>query len=366
MSKAPSITEMKARGKVSGLVKSGVSLPKFETREEAESRKKAQTTHTTTPPHTPQNDSAPQADITNTTPQHTPTLVSVPAGIDPEALARSREKYPSLQANENDQVVMIPIDLIDQGRHQNRHNFSQEAIETLAEGIRVDGLMKAIDVRPMPNGRYELLAGERRLRAHKLIGAAEIKSIVHYIDEVKAVRFTILENISREDLSDWERYFGIKKLRDEGESRTVRALATDTGWSVTQVQRLLSYEKLPAVVQQTLKGNPLVLGAAAAQKLALHTEAGHAALVIEAFEKIVNKELTETRADNWIHNRINPSHRTRSERVIATNKGRSFATIVRDQSDINIKIGAGVDMQRIEELLYEALQSEVGKSGGQE
>jgi ParB family chromosome partitioning protein len=366
MSKVPSVADLKARGKVSGLVKgAGVALPKFETKAELDNRWKEQTTQQHTTPPT-QQDSAPQADPTNTTTQNNPTLVSVPAGIDPVALARSRGKYPSLQANEHDQVVMIPIDLIDPGRYQNRLIFDQDAIESLAENIRADGLLNAIAVRLKPDGRYELLAGERRLRAHKLIGVAEIKAIIHVADDIKAVRVTVLENLQRADLSDYEKYLGIKELRDTGAAVSVRAIASDTGWPSAQVQRLLSYEKLPAEVQETLRKKPLLFGGTAAQKLAIHVVAGHSALVVEAVEKMDSQELTETRADSWIESRINPSHKVRSERVIATSKGKSFATLVREQSAISIKIGAGVDVQRIEELLYEALQSEVGKSGGQD
>jgi ParB family chromosome partitioning protein len=362
MSKVPSVADLKARGKVSGLVKgAGVALPKFETKAELDNRWKEQTTQQHTTPPT-QQDSAPQADTTNTTTQNNPTLVSVPAGIDPVALARSREKYPSLQANEHDQVVMIPVSLIDPGRHQNRRNFNPETIESLAENIRTDGLLNPIAVRRKADGRYELLAGERRLRAHKHIGVAEIKAIIHDVDDIKAARVTVLENLQREDLSDYEKYLGIMELRNSGAAVSVRAISSDTGWSSAQIQRLLSYEKLPAAVLTILDRKPLLFGANAAQKLAIHASAGHAPLVVEAAEKMDSEELTETRADSWIQSRINPSHKARSERVIATSKGKSFATLVRDQSAINIKLGAGIDVQRIEELLYEALQSEVGKS----
>jgi len=106
-------------------------------------------------------------------------------------------------AGDGDQIRKVPLDLIDPNPDQPRTLFEPESIEELAQSIRNDGLIQPVLVRP--NGsRYLLVVGERRLRAAKLAGLAEIPAIVRELDREKSLELALIENIQRENLNPIE------------------------------------------------------------------------------------------------------------------------------------------------------------------
>lgn len=114
-----------------------------------------------------------------------------------------------------DSVGKIRIDSIEVNPNQPRTKFDEEALRELAESIKTYGLIQPITVRPIANGRYQLISGERRLRACKLAGLQEVPTYVRTVDEMQSIQMALVENIQREDLNALEIALSYQRLVDE-------------------------------------------------------------------------------------------------------------------------------------------------------
>ena len=118
-----------------------------------------------------------------------------------------------LQSGEG--VSKIKISLVDPKRDQPRKYFDKGALEELATSITENGLLQPILVREYGDGRYQIIAGERRFRASKLAGLTEIPAIVLEKDDKNAAQIALIENIQREDLNPLEEALAYKSLAEE-------------------------------------------------------------------------------------------------------------------------------------------------------
>jgi ParB family chromosome partitioning protein len=106
----------------------------------------------------------------------------------------------------------VPITKIQLPEKQPRHYFDPETLEHLAQSIKEYGILEPLLVRPLQKGTYELIAGERRLRAAQLIGLAEVPIIAHDLDDQQALQVALMENLQREDLNPVEETEGVLEL----------------------------------------------------------------------------------------------------------------------------------------------------------
>ncbi len=127
--------------------------------------------------------------------------------------------------NNENQVLQLRIALIDPKRDQPRKNFDKSALEELAASIRENGLLQPILVREYGEGRYQIIAGERRFRASKIAGLTEIPAIILEKDDRDVAEIALIENIQREDLNPIE------------EAMAFRSLAADYGLTQEEVSR---------------------------------------------------------------------------------------------------------------------------------
>ena len=123
-------------------------------------------------------------------------------GLDALFLDNSIEEE-TLPADE-DRILKLKISLVDPKRDQPRKYFDKDALEELSASIAENGLLQPILVREYGDGRYQIIAGERRFRASKLAGLTEIPAIVLEKDDRKAAQIALIENIQREDLNPLE------------------------------------------------------------------------------------------------------------------------------------------------------------------
>jgi|AACY02.16.fsa_nt_gi ParB-like partition proteins len=112
-------------------------------------------------------------------------------------------------------VLMIPVGHIRANPHQPRTEFKEEALEELAASIREHGLIQPVTVRYLGSRRFELISGERRLRASTLAGLKEIPAYIREADDEQMIAFALIENIQREELHPLEIAMGYQRLIEE-------------------------------------------------------------------------------------------------------------------------------------------------------
>ena len=123
----------------------------------------------------------------------------------------------TIESNNNNEntINTLKISLVDPKSDQPRKYFDKEALEELSDSIRENGLLQPILVREYGEGRYQIIAGERRFRACKIAGLTEIPAIVLDRDDKAAAQIALIENIQREDLNPLEEALAYKSLKDE-------------------------------------------------------------------------------------------------------------------------------------------------------
>lgn len=121
----------------------------------------------------------------------------------------------SSKSKANSQIQFIPHDLIKPNPQQPRVRFDYNELEGLACSIRANGLLQPINVRTLENGEFELISGERRLRAARMIGMTKIPCIVMNVSDQQSALFAIIENIQRENLDFFEEAVAIERLMTE-------------------------------------------------------------------------------------------------------------------------------------------------------
>jgi ParB family chromosome partitioning protein len=126
----------------------------------------------------------------------------------------------------------LPVDLIGPNPNQPRKHFDEESLVGLADSLKERGLLQPVLVRPLPGGRYELIAGERRWRAAQLAGIEEIPALVRPHDDAASLELALIENMAREDLNPVE------------EARAIAALVEDLGVSKEEVGRRLGRSRV--------------------------------------------------------------------------------------------------------------------------
>jgi ParB family chromosome partitioning protein len=162
-----------------------------------------------------------------------------------------------------DSVGKIRIDSIEVNPNQPRTKFDEEALRELAESIKTYGLIQPITVRPIANGKYQLISGERRLRACKLAGLQEIPTYVRTVDEMQSIQMALVENIQREDLNALEIALSYQRLVDEF-GFTQEEVSDKVGKNRTTITNYLRLLKLSLPAQIAVRDNVISMGHARA------------------------------------------------------------------------------------------------------
>ena len=156
-------------------------------------------------------------------------------------------------------VSKIKISLVDPKRDQPRKYFDKEALEQLSASIVENGLLQPILVREYGEGRYQIIAGERRFRASKLAGLIEIPAIVLDKDDKNAAQIALIENIQREDLNPIEEALAYKSLAEEYDM-TQEELSKQVGKSRSAIANSVRLLDLPDEVLTLVASKELSAG----------------------------------------------------------------------------------------------------------
>lgn len=182
-------------------------------------------------------------------------------------------------------IVNVDIDSVVPNPRQPRRSFAPEALEDLANSIAEQGLLEPIITR-MRDGKYELIAGERRLRASKIAGLKTIPSIVKEFSDEQSLELALIENLQREDLNPMEEAEGYAQLVKEF-SMTQEEVSRKVGKSRSTVGNLLRLLALPETIKKSLRLQEISYGHARAI-----LAAENAAQQLEIWHQIIDNKLT--------------------------------------------------------------------------
>ena len=162
-----------------------------------------------------------------------------------------------------DALAELAVGLLKPGRFQPRTRMDPQSIAELADSIKAQGLIQPILVRPVENGKYEIIAGERRWRASQLAGLTQVPVVIRVVPDKAALAMALVENIQREDLNPLEEATGIQRLVDEFDM-THEVAAQAVGRSRSAVTNLLRLLNLSKAVQDLLMQGKIEMGHARA------------------------------------------------------------------------------------------------------
>jgi ParB family chromosome partitioning protein len=195
----------------------------------------------------------------------------------------------------------ISIDSIDPNPYQTRRRINEAALEELAESIRASGVVQPIVLRPAANGRFQLVAGERRWHASRRAGKTTIPAVVRQISNEQAMEITIIENLQREDLNPVEQARAFERLSREF-GLTQEQIAARTGKDRASIANFIRLLKLPEDVQNALEAGALSFG----HGKVLLALAGFPEHLERAAREIIEKQLSVRQTEELVARLLNP------------------------------------------------------------
>lgn len=180
----------------------------------------------------------------------------------------------------------LSINEITRNEDQPRKTFDEAALQELADSITQHGVLQPLLVRPLPEGGYQLVAGERRWRASRMAGLKEVPVVIRELSDVETMEIAIIENLQREDLNPIEEAEGLQALIDRC-GFTQEDVAVSVGKSRPAIANALRLLKLPQEVRDMTRNGEISAGHARAL-LAFDNEA----MICEAAQNIIKNSLT--------------------------------------------------------------------------
>lgn len=238
------------------------------------------------------------------------------------------------------QVLLIPNEIIYPNPSQPRRNFNQEELVNLAISIRMNGILQPITVRETQNG-YEVVSGERRLRASRLAGMLNVPCIVIEANNFKSAVYALIENLQRQNLGYFEEAVAIEKLMyDFGLSQD--EVAKQLGKAPSTVSNKLRLLSLPMKIREMLCENGLSeRHARALLKLPENKR-------LPVLEKVIEKKLNVTQTEEYIEELLN---KKASKRVTKTmfSDVKIFLKTINHAVDTMKKAGIKADIKKEEQ-----------------
>ncbi|WP_423149030.1 ParB/RepB/Spo0J family partition protein [Rubrolithibacter danxiaensis] len=213
---------------------------------------------------------------------------------DTEAVQTPRVQSPAETVHSIGSVSHIHINKIEINPFQPRTEFDPQALEDLAESIKLQGLIQPITVRRLDNNVYQLISGERRLRASKLAGLTEVPAYIRTANDQQMLEMALIENIQRENLNAIEVALSFQRMLDECnlKQEELGDRVSKNRSTVTNYLRLL---KLPPVIQISIRDNEISMGHA---KALLGVEDADKQLYVH--QQIISNELSVRKAEELV------------------------------------------------------------------
>ena len=244
--------------------------------------------------------------------------------------------------SKNNSIDTIDINLIETNPYQPRDSFETEALKELAASIKVQGIIQPLTVRKLANNAYQLISGERRLRASKLAGLTEVPVYIRAANDQEMLEMALIENIQRENLNAIEVAISFQRMLDEC-SLKQEELGDRVGKNRSTVTNYLRLLKLPPVIQAALRDSKISMGHARAM-----ISMDSIDKQLYAFEEVLKNDLSVRKLEDLVRsmsdkNAVKSTDKTKSP---AAKAEQAFSSeYQRIQSDLAAKFDAKVSLK---------------------
>jgi ParB family chromosome partitioning protein len=259
-------------------------------------------------------------------------------------------------------ISHIKVNQVEVNPYQPRFEFDEDALRELSESIKVQGLIQPITVRQMGHHAYQLISGERRLRASKMAGITEIPAYIRTADDQQMLEMALIENIQRENLNAIEVALSFQRMIDECaiNQEELGDRVSKNRSTITNYLRLL---KLPPTIQAAIRDNKISMGHARAL-----INVSDPSVQIFIYQEILDKDLSVRKVEDMVrsikHSGIKPSSKEKKSESISfqyqkiqDDLSSKFATRIKmkvqdgGKGSIEIPFLSDDDLNRILELL---------------
>lgn len=278
-----------------------------------------------------------------------------------DSKSSGRSRFSGAGASGTGNIGEIPVDQIQVNPFQPRSDFNEEALQELAESIKVQGIIQPITVRRLNGQTFQLISGERRFQASKIAGLTQIPAYIREANDQQMLEMALIENIQRENLNSIEIALSYQRLLNECDLKQEQ-LGERVGKNRTTVNNYLRLLKLPPDIQIALRDGQLSMGHARA---IINIE--NVDLQLEIFKKIIKDELSVRKVEALVRsyteakkdkpkadkeNTISPEYKKLQDRL-----SNHFGTKISIQpksgqtGSINIPFVSTDDLNRILEII---------------
>lgn len=226
---------------------------------------------------------------------------------------------------------LIPVDQIESNPFQPRTDFDEDALYDLAESIKHLGIIQPITVRKIEDNRYQLISGERRLRAAKLANLTEIPAFVKDADDDTLLELALVENIQRQDLNAIEIANSYQKLIEEF-SLTQEELSTRVGKNRATISNYLRILNLPPAIQAAIRYEKITMGHARALASIDDEED-----LMNVFKKTIDEGLSVRKVEEMVANLKNKSIAKHSTKNNVSEKTEKILNNLKEKYNIEAK-----------------------------
>ncbi|WP_440029699.1 ParB/RepB/Spo0J family partition protein [Chromobacterium amazonense] len=283
---------------------------------------------------------------------------------------RHRESSQEAEFEEGRQHVRLALGVIDPNPYQPRRSFPLDELNSLASSIAEAGLLQPITVRRHED-RYQLIAGERRLKAHELLGKTSIEAIVVPSADADLAVLALAENIDRQDLADFE--IGLALRRIESLFPSKKKLAESLGLNREDMYRYFAFEALPPRLRSRLEKAPRLLARSAATELKRLLEQTPASVELDAaldqaWDCLEQGQLEQGKLAAFVARQLaqpevsRPLPSPRQAWKLARD-GQQVGSMSRDDKHVILKLKAGVlsddEIHQLEQFVSQLLSHEV-------
>ena len=259
-----------------------------------------------------------------------------------------------------DQLLFhIPLEKIEPNPDQPRNQFSDTALQELAQSIRNHGIIQPITIRKLHKDKYQIISGERRYRAAQLAGLEVIPAYVRIANDMELLEMALVENIQREDLNPLEISISYQRLIDEC-AITHEELSSRIGKNRSTITNYIRLLKLPPEVQKGLKAEKLSMGHARAllglekidEILYVYEKILRKGLSVRATEKLIRDLHSSKKGKSEVETDVNPEIRRIQERL-SDSLGATVLVTSRDgmKGEIKIKFESPNHLEEILEVI---------------